>query len=177
MSRDESLGVNRREALGMLGAGFWAARGASAADQPFNFTTLDHVEFTVADVEKSVAFYARIFGNTVLKNKRTARRYLKLGPSYIAIDQSNEPRVDHFSAGVEGFDVAKTHAYLDQKGVAYRDFPSGRDLNAPLPNASLDTRSGRVSVEGRRRSRRSHRTVGASSSSNREVGAHTGSRD
>jgi len=119
--------LNRRDALRLLGAGF--AGAVRAAGQPFNFTSLDHVEFTVKDVEKSRDFYARLFGHAVLKNKRTARRYLKLGPCYIAIDQSNEPRVDHFSAGVEGFDVAKTHEYLSQQGVAYRDFPSGRDLN------------------------------------------------
>jgi len=79
--------MNRREATAALLAGAFTAR---AADQPFSFTSLDHVEFFASNVEKSVAFYARIFGNTVLKNNRTTRRYLRLGGSYIAIENSGE---------------------------------------------------------------------------------------
>ena len=37
------------------------------------------------DVNKSVAFYARVFGNTVMKENHNARRYVKLGPNYVAI--------------------------------------------------------------------------------------------
>src|ERR1041385_5267770 len=92
--------MSRRRALGVLGAGLAAARGASAADAPCHFTMLDHVEFFASDVQKSIAFYARIFGNTVLKNKQTTRRYLKLGPSYIAVDTGQPIRVDHICAGI-----------------------------------------------------------------------------
>jgi len=51
--------ITRRELLGMLAA--IAAREAWAADPPLRFTALDHVEFLVSDVEKSAAFYARVF--------------------------------------------------------------------------------------------------------------------
>ena len=79
---------SRREALGILGAGAFALRKAVAADPPLRFTALDHVEFLVSDAEKSAEFYARVFGNTVLKNNKTTRRYVKLGPSYIAMDRN-----------------------------------------------------------------------------------------
>jgi catechol 2,3-dioxygenase-like lactoylglutathione lyase family enzyme len=125
--------MTRRESLALIGAGVLAARRA-AADQPFRFTTLDHVEMTVADVQKSALFYARIFGNTVLKNNKTTRRYVKLGPCFLAMDQNQRIGVDHFSAGIEGYDIEKIHAYLKQQGVEYRDFPSGKDLNVTDPD-------------------------------------------
>lgn len=123
---DSQLG--RRDALGLLTA-LWAARGVRAADAPLRFAALDHVEFTVADVEKSLAFYVRIFGGAnVMKNNQTTRRYIKLGSAYIALDKAAQIRVDHFCAGIDGFDVAAVHKFLQDSGIAYRDFPSGKDL-------------------------------------------------
>jgi len=137
MSRHESRSIFRREALSALGAGAWAARLAAAATEPaLHFGGLDHVEFTVSDVAKSIAFYARIFGNTVLKNNKTTRRYLQLGPCYIAMEQAQEIHVDHFCAGIEGFQIAGLHSYLEQRGIAYRDYPSGRDLYVTDPDGT-----------------------------------------
>jgi len=126
---------HRREVLAMLGVSAIAMRKAVAADSALRFTALDHVEFLVSDVEKSAAFYARVFGNTVLKNNKTTRRYVKLGPSYIAMDKG-QVHVDHFCAGIPGFDVASVHKYLDGKSIAYRDFPSGKDLAVPDPDGT-----------------------------------------
>jgi catechol 2,3-dioxygenase-like lactoylglutathione lyase family enzyme len=125
--------LNRREALGLLG-GLLATRRAGAQDSAIRFAGLDHVEFTVSDVEKSLAFYVRIFGNTVMKNNQTTRRYLRLGASYIALDRAQEIRVDHYCAGIPGFDVAAVHAFLRQRGISYRDFPSGKDLAVTDPD-------------------------------------------
>lgn len=125
----------RREMLGMLGASAIAIRNAVAAEAALRFTALDHVEFLVSDVEKSAAFYARVFGDTVLKNNKTTRRYVKIGASYIAMDKG-EMHVDHFCAGIPGFDVAAVHRYLDGKGIMYRDFPSGKDLAVPDPDGT-----------------------------------------
>jgi catechol 2,3-dioxygenase-like lactoylglutathione lyase family enzyme len=124
--------------LAMLGASAVAMRHAMAADSVLRFTALDHVEFLVSDVEKSAAFYARVFGNAVLKNNKTTRRYVKLGPSYIAMDRNAQGaiNVDHFCAGIPGFDVASVHKYLDGKGIVYRDFPSGKDLAVADPDAT-----------------------------------------
>jgi catechol 2,3-dioxygenase-like lactoylglutathione lyase family enzyme len=123
--------------LGMLGVAAMAARKAMAADNSaLRFTALDHVEFLVSDVEKSAAFYSRVFGNTVLKNNKTTRRYIKLGPSYIAMDRNAQGaiNVDHFCAGIGGFQVADVHSFLMAKGIPYRDFPSGNDLAVTDPD-------------------------------------------
>ncbi len=111
-----------------------AARRTVAGDSILRFTGLDHVEFTVSDVDKSLAFYVRVFGNTVMKNNQTTRRYIKVGGSYIALDKTQDIRVDHFCAGIEAFQIAGVHAYLEQNGIAYRDFPSGKDLAVADPD-------------------------------------------
>jgi catechol 2,3-dioxygenase-like lactoylglutathione lyase family enzyme len=127
--------MRRRELLGVLGVSALTLRRAAAADAALHFTALDHVEFLVSDAEKSAAFYARVFGNTVLKNNKTTRRYVKIGASYLAMDKG-QIHVDHFCAGISGFDVASVHGYLDAKGIAYRDFPSGKDLAVADPDGT-----------------------------------------
>lgn len=118
--------INRREALALLGAGALA----SAAEQPFRFIALDHVETSAPDSAKSAAFYASVFGSPVWKNNKTERRYVMLGRCYLAIEQGRQPLgIDHFSAGIDAFQIADIHAYLAQRGIAYRDYPSGKDLN------------------------------------------------
>ncbi len=87
------------------------------------------------DSAKSAAFYARIFGGPIWKNNKTLRRYVKLGPCYIAIEQGREPfGVDHFSVAIEGYRIADIHSYLDQRGIGYKDYPSGKDLNVTDPD-------------------------------------------
>jgi catechol 2,3-dioxygenase-like lactoylglutathione lyase family enzyme len=126
-----TMTTNRRELLALLGAG---AVG-SAAEQPLAFTALDHVEVSAPDSAKTAAFYARTFGGPVWKNNTTARRYVMLGPCYIAIENGREPLgVDHFSVGIQGFQIAAIHSFLEQRGIAYRDYPSGKDLNVTDPD-------------------------------------------
>src|SRR5579863_8199946 len=123
--------LTRRQAIQILSAGALAA----ADPAPFHFTALDHIEISEPDSAKSAALYARIFGGPIWKNNKTQRRYVKLGPCYIAIEQGREPfGVDHFSAGIEGYQIADIHAYLKQGGIAYRDYPSGKDLNVTDPD-------------------------------------------
>ena len=110
-------------------------RAATASDPAFRFTALDHVEISVPDSAKSAAFYSAILGGPVWKNNQTERRYVMLGPCYIAIEQGRQPMgVDHFSVGIDAFDINALHAYLKQQGIAYRDYPSGRDLNVSDPD-------------------------------------------
>ena len=127
--------MNRRQATAALVAGAFTAR---AADQPFSFTSLDHIEFFASNVEKSIAFYGNVFGNTVLKNNKTTRRYLRLGSSYIAIENAGSAglRVDHFCAGIKGFQITGVHSYLKDHGIEYKDYPSGRDLAVTDPDGS-----------------------------------------
>jgi len=126
--------IHRREAIRILSAGALAS-SAVAVDAPLHFTALDHVEISEPGSAKSAALYARIFGGPIWKNNKTERRYVKLGPCYIAIEQGREPfGVDHFSVGIEGYRIADIHGFLEQRGIAYRDYPSGKDLNVTDPD-------------------------------------------
>jgi catechol 2,3-dioxygenase-like lactoylglutathione lyase family enzyme len=119
---------SRREALGVLGV----TAVALAADE-LHFSGLDHVQIAAPDAAKSAAFFVSVFGNPAWKNNRAVRRYVKLGSGYVGIDQG-AARVDHFSCGIQGFQVDEVHAFLKQRGVAYMDFPSGRDISVMDPD-------------------------------------------
>jgi len=120
--------MNRREILGFLGAGSVVLRRPGTEDQTPAFSALDHIEFYVSNVEKSRDFFVRVFGNTL--RSRNNKRYLKLGATYMAFEQpraNGEIRVDHTSIAIKGLDMPKLHAFLEQRDIAYQDYPSGRD--------------------------------------------------
>ena len=122
--------MDRREMLGLFGAGVLAVRPLRAQDplRPPAFSALDHIEFYVSNVEKSRDFFVRVFGNTL--RSRNNKRYLQLGAAYMAFEQprgNGEIRVDHTSIAIKGLDMAKLHAFLEQRGIAFQDYPSGRD--------------------------------------------------
>ena len=146
--------IGRRDLLALIGTASWASHfGRAASDSALHFAALDHIETSVPDAARSAAFYARVFGGSIWKNRQTPRRYVKLGPAYIALDQKPEPaRVDHFSAGIREYRIADIHNYLDQRAIAYRDFPSGRDLNVTDPDGirvQLSSDNSWVPLEGR----------------------------
>ena len=123
---NKSVHVTRRQVLGLVGAG-----ALYAQTSPLQFAALDHIEFYVSDVEKSRDFFVRLFGNTVLKNTSASKKYLKLGSAYMAFERPRTAggaiTVDHFSASIRNMDMARVHAHLEAQGIAYRDYPSGRD--------------------------------------------------
>jgi catechol 2,3-dioxygenase-like lactoylglutathione lyase family enzyme len=135
--------ITRREMLGVMTTAVFAssrlqAQAQAQAQAPApEFGGLDHIEFYVSNVEKSRDFYVRIFSRT-LKN-RGAKRYLKLGSAYMAFEPPRgngaEIRVDHFSTAIRKLDMAKLHSLLDARGVAYQDYPSGRDTGVNDPDA------------------------------------------
>ena len=130
----------RREALATLTAGVLAARKALSAGAPFHYGALDHLALAVDDTEKSVHFYTRVFGNTVLKEKTNPRHYVKLGPNYVAIAPPGQGQasqvINHFCPGIVSFDLAATKHALDQMGIQYRE-ATGVGLFVPDPDGTL----------------------------------------
>jgi catechol 2,3-dioxygenase-like lactoylglutathione lyase family enzyme len=100
----------------------------SRAQSAPEYASIDHVEFFVTDLDRALAFYTKLFGSDLWKNNRTERRYLRLGASYLALEQQDSVRIDHLCFGVEDFDIANAHAWLDSQGIPWQDYPSGRDL-------------------------------------------------
>ena len=121
--------MNRREWLGIFGTSAFALRSFAAQTSEPQYAGLDRIEFYVSNVEKSRDFYVRVFGKPL--KKRNEKRYIKLGASYMAFEPPRgngaQIRVDHFSVSIKDLEMPKLHAFLDQRGVAYQDYPSGRD--------------------------------------------------
>lgn len=127
--------TSRRELFAMLATGASAVRAFADPEASLQFAGADHVAIAVTDIDRSLAFYSRIFGNTVLKDKNGTRRYLKLGPCYVAIGSpaQGQPahRVDHICAGVQGYQTAAVKNFLGARGVAARETTVGLYANDP----------------------------------------------
>jgi catechol 2,3-dioxygenase-like lactoylglutathione lyase family enzyme len=124
MFHHTSARLGRRDLLAMLGAGTLAARTAfPATESAFHFSGLDHVTLGVADVKKSVAFYARVFGNSILKDNKAASHHVKLGPNYITLaPRGKDARsASYLGLGIQNFQMADAKRSLDQLGIPYRE--------------------------------------------------------
>jgi catechol-2,3-dioxygenase len=69
--------ISRRDAL--LALGVAAMRQARADGGLLRATRVDHVALAVGDIDKALVFYRSLFGNEVLKDSRTPRRYCASG--------------------------------------------------------------------------------------------------
>jgi catechol 2,3-dioxygenase-like lactoylglutathione lyase family enzyme len=123
--------VTRREALYAVGVGVLAAARPFAQDASLEVAAIDHIEFYVSQVERTRDFFAAVFGATLLKNASASKSYLKLGSSYMAFERPRTAggplTTDHVSVSIRNIEMARVHALLDARGIAYRDYPSGRD--------------------------------------------------
>ena len=108
--------ITRREALFLLG-GAAVAPQARAQGGLLRATRVDHVSLAVGDIDKAMVFYRRLFGNEVLKDSRGARRFVRLGPCYMAIAPAaagEGKRIDHLGIGVENFDAPSMKTALEK---------------------------------------------------------------
>ena len=125
------LRLTRREALSAFGIGMFATARLFAQQAPLVFDGVDHVEFYVSEVERTRNFFAAVFGGTLLKNGSASKSYIKAGSSYLAFERprtAGGPLVtDHVSVAIRNIEMVRVHALLDALGIAYRDYPSGRD--------------------------------------------------
>jgi catechol 2,3-dioxygenase-like lactoylglutathione lyase family enzyme len=134
MSQDR---ITRRDALFVLGA----TAAATTLPQPARaegllpgITRVDHVSLAVGDEDKAMVFYRRLFGNEVLKDNKTMRRYLRLGPCYMSIAPApagEAKRIDHFGIGIANFNAASTKSALETAGFKVRTAGDGLFLTDP----------------------------------------------
>jgi catechol 2,3-dioxygenase-like lactoylglutathione lyase family enzyme len=125
-------GITRRDTLFALGAA--AVQQARAQGGLLRATRVDHVALAVGDIDKAMIFYRSLFGAEVLKDSRTPRRYLRLGPCYMAIAPATAgevKRIDHFSIGIENFDAAAMKSSLEKPGLKVRESNVGLFVTDP----------------------------------------------
>ena len=99
----------------------------SAGPTPIPVRTLNHFTIIVADVQRAVAFYQRVFGMRIQYNQGTEADWQKKvipiigigkGPQFLAFAAGKEGgRIDHFCLGVEKFEAAETVKRLAAHGV------------------------------------------------------------
>lgn len=127
------LRLNRREMLAALGLA--AVTQARADGGLLEVTRVDHVALTVPDISKSMVFYRTLFGNEVRKDRASERRYLRVGPAYVAIAPATEPnqkiRIDHFAVAVKNYDATRIKTSLEKAGMEVRETNLGLFVEDP----------------------------------------------
>jgi catechol 2,3-dioxygenase-like lactoylglutathione lyase family enzyme len=125
--------LNRRELIGLLGAA--AIPAICRADTSLvSVKLVEHVAFTVPNIDQAMVFYRRLFGNDVVRDNKSLRRYLRIGPCYLEISQAAKgeaSRITRFGASVENFQAASLKSSLKQAGVPAKESAMGLIVTDP----------------------------------------------
>jgi catechol 2,3-dioxygenase-like lactoylglutathione lyase family enzyme len=84
---------------------------------------IDHVSVLVSNLQRSVDFYSRLFGLSVLSEDK-AHGIVRLGRQHVLISLRTEPptgTVDHFGVAVEGFEKEAVTKTLAKLGLAAQE--------------------------------------------------------
>jgi glyoxylase I family protein len=126
VTRFEKGALSRRELV--QGLAILAASGQAAnAQQDIDFKTadIDHVSMQVADLQRSVDFYQKMFGFSVVsQDQRLGIIRLGNGRSLVSFNrQAPAGIVDHFAIGVPRFTKESAARYLTEHGMTPLDDP------------------------------------------------------
>jgi catechol 2,3-dioxygenase-like lactoylglutathione lyase family enzyme len=127
VSRFEKGALSRRELVYGLAALAASGTGAAAQQDNIDFKTadIDHVSIQVADMQRSVDFYQRMFGFTVVSQDKPLE-IVRLGVARTLVSlnrQSPAGIVDHFSIGVPRYTKEAAARYLTEHGATPLDDP------------------------------------------------------
>ena len=116
---DYETGRLSRRDLVLTLAALAAPLPAAAQGPPLRPRNLNHVSLIVSDLQRSVAFYQRVFGLDV-RSKQTGGMNLAVGEQFLGIYQAgaNAPaQINHLCFGLDDFDPQRTVAALEASGV------------------------------------------------------------
>ena len=105
-----------------------AASGTAASAQEdidFKGADIDHVSIQVADLQRSVEFYEKMFGFSVISQDQP-HGIIRLGidRSLVSLNHQSPARiVDHFAIGVPRFTKEAAARYAMQRGATPLDDP------------------------------------------------------
>jgi glyoxylase I family protein len=127
VSRFEKGALSRRELVQGLTLLAASATGAAAQQSNIDFKSadIDHVSIQVADLQRSVDFYQKMFGFSVVSQDQPLG-IIRLGITRTLVSlnrQSPAGIVDHFSIGVPRFTKEAAARYLTERGAVPLDDP------------------------------------------------------
>jgi glyoxylase I family protein len=119
--------LSRRELVYGLTALAASATGAAAQQDNIDFKSanIDHISIQVADLQRSVDFYQKMFGFSVVSQDQPLG-IVRLGMTRTLVSlnrQSPAGIVDHFSIGVPRFTKEAAARYLTERGATPLDDP------------------------------------------------------
>jgi catechol 2,3-dioxygenase-like lactoylglutathione lyase family enzyme len=126
VNRFERGALSRREliqGLAMLTAAGGAASNALAQDAGIKGTKIDHMSIQVSDLPRSIAFYQKMFGLTIVSEDKP-NEIVRLGvtkPLVSLHHKSPTGLVDHFAIGVENFNKDSVTRALKDRGATSED--------------------------------------------------------
>jgi catechol 2,3-dioxygenase-like lactoylglutathione lyase family enzyme len=130
VDRFERGALTRRQliqGLTMLAGTAASSRASAAQAGSLRGTGIDHVSVLVSDLQRSAAFYQRLFGMTPLSEDKP-NQILRLGMkrTIVSLRHEGQPGViDHFAIAVENFnreavtDQLKTHGLTPRQNVQF----------------------------------------------------------
>ena len=113
--------LTRRELIQALA--MVSVAGASASAAGLTAGSINHVSVLVSDMQRSIDFYHRVFGLTVI-NEDKPNQIARLGIGKILVSLRHEAPpglVDHFAIGVEGFNKDAVTRDLKELGLTPRE--------------------------------------------------------
>ena len=120
LTRFEKGSLSRRDlvsGLAMLAASGTAASAQDALD--FKSATIDHVSIQVADLQRSIDFYQRMFGFAVVSQEQP-REIVRLGNNRVLVSLNRggpAGRIDHFAIGIPRHGREAATRYLMERGA------------------------------------------------------------
>ena len=120
VARFEQGSLSRRDLV--CGLALLAASGTvTTAQEDLNFkaATIDHVSLQVADLQRSVEFYQKMFGFSVVSQEQ-ARSIVRLGNTRTLVSLNRESPagiVDHFAIGIPRFNRDAAARHVKERGA------------------------------------------------------------
>jgi catechol 2,3-dioxygenase-like lactoylglutathione lyase family enzyme len=122
ITRFENGALSRRQLIQGLTllATAGAASPARAQETPFVSTRIDHVSIQVTDLARSIDFYQKVFGLTILSEDKP-NEIVRMGSGRILVSLHHKPPtgiVDHFAIAVDGFERESATEALTRLGLS-----------------------------------------------------------
>ena len=118
----ENGALSRRDLVRSLMALAAAGGAASAApfqETPFKSTRIDHISIQVTDLPRSIAFYQKVFGLSILSEDKP-NEIVRMGTTKIIVSLHHKPPtgiMDHYAIAIDGFDKEAVTRALKQQGL------------------------------------------------------------